>query len=204
MALIVEDGTGKVNANAYVDVATVNAYATLLGRSDWLDLDTADKEAAIARSTIALDAKYGSSFIGVKGSKEQSRAWPRQVSATNASPLVDPDGYDIGIDEVPAVIMNVACEIAFIESVERFLSTGISRDDLISSETVGPISTSWDNKIAPTVKQYPHIDSMLVGYAGSASGLNMVISLTAEEINQCESVDVFDYPEYFNLVKVPI
>jgi hypothetical protein len=200
MALVLETGAGLANANAYVTVATVETYFSLRGLTEWADLDATEKESAIIRATFALDAKYDNSWSGIKGSATQALAWPRIRKLLSTKGILDKNGYELSISAIPTQLANVVCEVALIESTERFLVQGISRDDMPSSESVGPISTSWTDKV-PTVKQYPHIDSMLLGLAGAASGTNMVISLTADEIDQNPASNMFDYPAYFNLIK---
>ena len=37
--LIIEDGTGVANANSYVDLAQVTAYARLIGNTAWDDTE---------------------------------------------------------------------------------------------------------------------------------------------------------------------
>jgi hypothetical protein len=202
MALEVEDGTAKANANAYVSAADADTYFTLRGNENWTDADTADKEAAIVRATFALDAKYGPSWVGVKKTQAQALQWPRIEKKDSTTGVTDADGYEIETTVVPQKVIDACCEVALIELTERFLSESVDRDSMVTSERVGPISTTWSSG-APTVTLYPHIDAMLQGLAGSASGVQFHISLTDEEKNQGTSNDPFDYPEYFNLVKYP-
>jgi hypothetical protein len=204
MALVLEDGTGVTTANAYVDTAFVTAYLTAKGDEFWADQDTLTKESAIVRATFAMDGKYGQSFIGIKGSQAQALQWPRVKALDSTEGVTDADGYVVDPATIPTILKNIVSEIALIELTERFLVHATTRDDMVTLEKVGPLTTEWAEG-APTVTYYPHIDSMMLasGLGTSSAGINMFIGLTAEEINQGYSNDPFDYPEYFNLIKVP-
>ena len=56
--LIVEDGTGLANANAYVSVEFADEYFSARGNQTWVGLGSADKEAAIIKATDYLEAVY--------------------------------------------------------------------------------------------------------------------------------------------------
>lgn len=74
MSLIVEDGTGKVDAQAYIDAAYLDQYASLRGE-DLTAYDEAQKEAAIYIATNDyIDVMY--SFIGDKINAEQALSLP--------------------------------------------------------------------------------------------------------------------------------
>ena len=47
MALVVEDGTGITNANAYVSVAEADSYFQARNNASWSARNTHDKEKAI-------------------------------------------------------------------------------------------------------------------------------------------------------------
>lgn len=200
MALEVEDGTGKTDANAYVSLATVNAYFTARGIDTWTDLDDAEKEAAIVRATFALDAKYARSWIGVKKTQAQTLQWPRIKEKDSTKGVTDVDGYEVLPTTIPQQVLNACCEVALIEVSERFLAQAVTRDDSVSSERVGPISTSWFQN-APSVSHYPHIDAMLEGLASTGAGAQINVYLTDREKNQEEGSTPFDFPEYFHIVK---
>lgn len=90
MALEVEDGTGKANADAYVDAAYVDAYVAkfLGGNAAWDGASEAAKEAAIVRFTQYLDLVYRQDFRGVKRTDEQSREWPRSFVYADSGRLL--------------------------------------------------------------------------------------------------------------------
>ena len=54
--LIIEDGTGVANANSYVDLAQVTAYARLIGNTAWDD-SASRQTAAVLAATRFIDAR---------------------------------------------------------------------------------------------------------------------------------------------------
>lgn len=76
MAMVVEDGTGLANANAYASLVYVNGYHSDRGNTKWAGTD-ASKEAAIIRATDYIDQRFANLFRGSKGSDAQALEWPR-------------------------------------------------------------------------------------------------------------------------------
>ena len=81
MSLIVEDGTGLPNANAYIDVAYFDSYAALRA-IDVTSYDTAAKEAAIITCTIDfMDVYY--CYKGDPLNDSQSLSLPTDLVGIN-------------------------------------------------------------------------------------------------------------------------
>lgn len=108
MALVTTPGAS--NANAYADRTYVTAYHAERGNAAWTGDDEA-LDAAIVRSTFAIDGKHRSVYSGTKASGTQSLAWPR----TGA---VDADGYGFDDDEIPENLKRAVAEGALVELVE--------------------------------------------------------------------------------------
>ena len=80
MALIVEDGIGLVNSNAYIDVAYLDDYAALRGIV--LTATVAEKEAAIITCTLDfMDVYY--CYKGDKLNEDQALALPTDLVGIN-------------------------------------------------------------------------------------------------------------------------
>lgn len=77
--IIVEDGTGKTNANSYVDEAFANEYAASVG----ITL-SGNLEVNLLKAAEYLDG-FSSRFQGHKKSKAQSMQWPRNLVFENGS-----------------------------------------------------------------------------------------------------------------------
>jgi hypothetical protein len=84
LILVKEDGTGKVDANAYASVADGDAYHEAhLYASAWTAATTGYKEKALVFATRLIDAECH--FNGVRAHETQALQWPREGCH-------DPDG----------------------------------------------------------------------------------------------------------------
>ena len=105
LTLIKEDGTGKVDANAYANAADGDAYHDgHLYATAWTAATLANKEKALVMATRLIDAEY--QFNGVKTTVAQALQWPRED-------CFDPDGSDVlASNIVPRVVLDATCEMA--------------------------------------------------------------------------------------------
>lgn len=87
MALIVEDGTGVPDAEAYVDVAQVKAFAARYGVVEVASLTDEVIETAILQSTLYLEGK---NYLGRPYTDTQGLAWPRSDVSVCCKLLTDP------------------------------------------------------------------------------------------------------------------
>lgn len=119
-AIIVEDGTGIANANAFVNLATADAY--LVARGLWSATPTvsaegtdaepptsgpdaaivAAKEAAIIRAADALNVLK---WIGESSFPASLMAWPRKKA-------VLPRGAKVPDDSIPPAVVRANIELA--------------------------------------------------------------------------------------------
>lgn len=137
MALVVEDGTGKSDAESYVSVADVDSYLQSVGKDgDWSNKTQTEKEQALRLGSRYLDFKFRNQWRGFRTHRDQSLAWPRAF-------VQDEDGFSVDSDVVPSEIKNAAAELA-----ERSLSQALLPDNSDGSRvtqesvTVGPIKES--------------------------------------------------------------
>lgn len=110
MAIVVEDGTGKIDAVAYISVAYANAYHAARGRTDWDALADAACELAIVRATDYIELRFGPRFRGQRRSREQALQWPRYSAFDNSGNAMD------GTDLVPRQLQKACAEYALIAS----------------------------------------------------------------------------------------
>ena len=136
LTLIKEDGTGKVDANAYADLADANAYHDgHLYKSGWSLSDDDKRQTGLVMATRLIDAEY--QFGGVRATISQALQWPRTdcrdpdggtaaFGAANAARVaargVDPDGGDliellgaewiIPSNVIPKTLVEATCELA--------------------------------------------------------------------------------------------
>ena len=105
LTLIKEDGTGKVDANAYANSADGDAYHDgHLYATAWTVATLADQEKALVMATRLIDAEY--QFNGVKATVAQALQWPRADC-----PSLD-DGETVASNLVPKAVKDATCEMA--------------------------------------------------------------------------------------------
>jgi hypothetical protein len=131
MTLILEDGSGRADANCYADTAFADGYHTPRGRADWTAATVAAREAALIQASDALDATY--SFRGHRLTAAQALAWPRCCAEDNSGRL---------ITGVPEAVRRACAELAW-RALGGELLPDEARGGQVVSETVGPISTTY-------------------------------------------------------------
>ena len=135
--LVVEDGTGLIDADTYVSVAEADAYHLLYGNAAWVDIDAERKEVLLRRATRDLDIMFGSRYKGSVYITTQSLAWPRLVSYANSGisrylkdavselALVEHTTDVLGPDDFSGNIKSTTKKVGALEkSVEYFGPTG--------------------------------------------------------------------------------
>lgn len=152
MALIVEDGTGKPDAQSYVSVADADAILAARGYTAWAGYTEAQKEARLINAAAYIDGAYA--FTGTTITKTQALSWPRTGAYTS-------DGWAIDIDEIPAAVKAGQC----LAALEETLLETLDRGGLVQSETVGPVSVTYANG-APAGKSFPQITMALRSVLG--------------------------------------
>lgn len=139
LTLIKEDGTGKVDANAYANAADGDAYHDgHLYASAWTAATTGNKEKALVFATRLIDSQF--QFGGSKGKETQALQWPREGCA-------DPDaaggaGGTVASNVVPKAVVDATCEMAReLLIVDR---TAAAPGEGLKYENVGPDQKGYD------------------------------------------------------------
>jgi hypothetical protein len=173
VTMVVEDGTGKADANSYGSLADAYAYHEARGNTAWTSTppspESDTQKAALIRATSYIDGRYGAKFPGTKKrGREQALAWPREDA-------LDRDGYEIEDDEVPAEVERATFEAALRELVSpNSLNPDVVMTDRVKSEKVDVIaveyaaSTQASDSI-PVVGQIDDILAVLIGGAVSST-----------------------------------
>lgn len=131
MALIVEDGTGKSDAQTYASVSQLQTYAT--GRRASLPNSTLDREALLLK---AMDAMQGLDYVGSRATKSQALDWPRRG--------VRIDSFEYASTEIPKQLLDAQCALAIEAQTTDLLPTiGANAAGAVISRTVGPITTTY-------------------------------------------------------------
>jgi len=168
MAFTVEDGTGVAGANAYADVAFVDAYFTDRGVTGWAG-DTSVKQAAIIKATDFIETRWGDRF---KGRPEHLD--PRQPLGFPRYNLYDLAGQVV--EGIPDKLKKATAEYAL-----RALSGPLMPDPTTDAsgamvvgnrQKVGPIETEVTYAASMgvrTLKPYPAADRLLAEYVTSGA-----------------------------------
>lgn len=167
--LIIEDGTGLTDAQAYVSAADVALYAVARGKTF---TDDADGESAIVRATTWLDAAYKWPGTRTHG-RNQALQWPR----TGA---IDTDDYAIADDEIPSELIAASCEAA----IREFLTPGFLTPDVVPGKVVqsarvdGAVSVTYavrkGDDVSGQIPVITAIDGILKTLVGGKPALSLV------------------------------
>lgn len=101
MALIVEDGTGKSNAESYCTVAFADAHFAARNVPSW-DGSEAHREGLLRLATDYMLARY--QWAGERVTATQALDWPRSGIVAH--------GFDVASNAVPLAIQRACAELA--------------------------------------------------------------------------------------------
>lgn len=152
MALVVEDGTGKNNAESFVSVADADTYHAGRGNAAWAALALERKEQLLRIATDYMGGAYGLNWQGCRAVPGQALDWPRAgVTAFEET---------VPRDDVPAAVQN-ACAILALKAQSGPLAPDLG--PRVKRSKVGPIETEYDD-YSPQSKRYISVDRMLSPY----------------------------------------
>lgn len=170
MAIIVEDGTAKVDAESYISVADADSYHSARGNTLWTGAD-ALKEAALRKATEYMMQAYRRGWKSFRTTSTQALDWPRAWMPIEDAPY----GYGSSVAYVPSNVIPVevkrACAELALIALSADLNPALERTTL--SERVGPLEVTYD-PAEPVFKRYRSIDQMLATYlciGGASVGL---------------------------------
>lgn len=155
MAIEVEDGTGKANAESYISVSDADTYFTARGNATWAALTEAAKEQALRKATDYMQAEYDLRWAGERVGDTQALSWPRY-----SVPRRDVSVSYWDSDIVPTIVVRACAELAVRASAgDLTIDVGAQ----VKSETVGPISVTYADG-ARQQTRYPAVDNMLAPF----------------------------------------
>lgn len=162
--LVVEDGTGKTDADAYVSAADATAYHVKHGSpAAWTAATEAQKDAAIRAATVYLDAKMA--WVGVVANDDQSLGWPRAEA-------YDSEGREQEWDIVPQRVED-ACSYLALVHLSSALDATQARGGDIKREKVGAVEVEYMDRAVPGTA-LPFVRQIVGGLAqSSASTVNL-------------------------------
>lgn len=156
MALIVENGEGLADAEAYASVAFADAYHLAMGNTAWADLGTTAKEQALRRGTQYLDTNY--TFTGTRKTTTQRLEWPRVTGSY----------YYFTTEFAWPVrcVQEACCELALRSSAATLLP---DESQAVKMEKIGPITIEYADG-SGSAPRFPLIDKMLRSVTRSGPG----------------------------------
>lgn len=165
MTLIIERGTGLVDADSYASLDDVTNFQ--IGRTDydvWINMSVEQQEAMVREATLYLDGTY--TWRGTVQYLTQARSWPR-VGA------VDDEGRTIPSSTVPLQVVQ-ACAFLSGKATTTSLQPEVSGAQ-VTSKSVGPagvsISYGAGGASVTTKREWPAVKTLLRGlYVGSVGG----------------------------------
>lgn len=156
MALVVEDGTGRADAESYCSVAAATAYHAARGNAAWAALADDTVREQLLRKATGFMASYG--WKGTRVAGAQALDWPRIGVAAN--------GFLVPSDVVPLAVQQACAELAL-----RAASADLAPDlgPLATRVKVGPIEEEYaEGGRQSTV--YVAVSIMLGAYLAGGSG----------------------------------
>ena len=164
ITLVIEDGTGKVDANAYISLADVDAYHADRFNDGWGGSEEA-RESAILQATEFIDREWV--FQGDRANPEtpQALSWPRVG-------VYDEDAQSVDSDSVPLDVQYATAELALVVKCKGELLPTYSVGALKRSrERVGVVESEQEFDADATTSFYPRVAQLLSPYtAGRRSG----------------------------------
>lgn len=175
MALVVEDGSAKTDAESYISVSDADTYVSDWhgSVSEWDNASQAEKERALRHGTRYVDNRP---FYGEPTSTRQALAWPRlgldiyrhNHAAAVSGPI---NGKTFASDEVPADIKNATVEAA-LRHVQGDALFPVHDGGTIKRESKKVASVSKDVEFAAprtAGKTFEAIEALLRPYSPSPS-----------------------------------
>ena len=165
MALEVEDGTGKTNAESYISVADATARHAAFGNAAWANAasDTV-REAALRQGTAYMLQAYRNRWLGFRLSIKQSLDWPRVY-------VIIDENTPVPTDSVPTDIANACADLA-LRALASDLNADLARG--VVRKKIGPLETEYD-PYSPQATRFRAIDMMLAPYLkGSSANAQLV------------------------------
>jgi hypothetical protein len=158
MALIIEDGTGKDDAQSYVTAAEARAFAALRG----ITLDATDGPVEILLMR-AMDYLEALDYIGTRSQADQALSWPRADA--------DPTGDGaLPADQVPQRVKNAQMQLAVEAQGQDLMPSGDGRQVL--KEKVDVIETQYaEGSTSVATPVFPKVDAYLRGLIDNASSI---------------------------------
>lgn len=179
MALEVEDGTAKANAESYISVTDATTYHANRGNAAWSGLASdAQREQALRKATDFMLSEYRSRWAGSRLTATQALDWPRAYVPREDyynTGTVPPDSIDSQYyypsNIVPTEVARACAELA-LRSISGALAPDQTRKTV--REKLGPMEVTYSEGAAQDAF-YKAIEDMLAPmFRNNSSQLSLV------------------------------
>jgi len=167
MSLIVEDGTGKVDAESFASVTAADTYHSNRGNTAWAAIaTTALKEAALRKASDYMGQIYGPRWKGYRVGTAQALDWPRTGVERPGSfgPLGFASYY--AVTDMPAPVVNACCELALRAAAAELAA---DQGQNIAAVKAGSVEITYADH-SDGRKAYPAVDRTLAPLLNGGSG----------------------------------
>jgi hypothetical protein len=165
VTLIVEDGTGKSDANALVSLDAAKEYWDSRGTS-YSSYSDDQLNGAIVRASAFLTNAFVWGGLKVHG-RDQTMAWPRVN-------MIDREGWVVPSTEVPREVTAACAEIALYEAeTPGAMNPNVVLAEKVRSEQVGSIRVEYANLFTSASDARPTltvIQDLLAPFLSSGGG----------------------------------
>lgn len=162
MAFVVEDGTGKVDANSYCTTIYADDYFFDRGNSVWTSFFDDAKQAALILATDYIEMRFASQFSGSRlyPDNPQALSFPRKDSSTGL--VINKQGIE-----------RATCEYAY-RAIQGSLVKDMASDSMMSTRVkIGSIEKEtnfgYNSRRADMFASYPTADLLVKPYLKSNS-----------------------------------
>jgi hypothetical protein len=170
-AVVVEDGTGKANADSYISETDAVTYLGLRGDTIFAALSAANQAVMLRKATDYMVQSFRFRWKGSRVSTTQALDWPRNFVFLDDIGNIECQygygaaGYVVLNNVVPAEISHACAMLALIAN-DGPLAPDISR--LVKRRKIDVIETEYDTT-APPWKTYRAVAMTLSPYLSSMS-----------------------------------
>lgn len=176
MALVVEDGTGKANAESYISVADATTYHADRGNTAWAALATdALREQALRNATEYMVQVYRLRWKGFRMTATQALDWPRSFVYLEPVLTGSNESYPQLVSDVivPTDVSRQCAQLALRASTGTALIADAGQT--VKKEKVGPLEVEY-SEYSPSTIRYPSVDAALAPYLKSNGGVQVIRS----------------------------
>lgn len=149
--IVIEDGSGVVDANSYVTVSEYRGYATSRG----VTLPVSD-DACEPQLIQAMDYLEIQPWAGYPTYPDQALAWPRSGVYIYGSEIAD--------DAIPGKIKFAQMQLAMQVNAGVELMPTVVGGSGIKREKVGPLETEYDTSNVGMMPYFASVSALLAPY----------------------------------------